>query len=942
MESRNPITEQSGREVGLSEYSGIEQPSASGEGIAAAEPYVGPRPFNADDQRVFFGRNREISEIASLVLAHPIVLVYGGCGTGKTSLMNAGVLPLLHANGFRKSRAARLFGPMPADFTTDEIWGIKNLYLFNAMVSLVGSDEYDPRQLARLELTDFVSEFILQDRNDEDANQERRHPPEYSLLFFDQVEELFTCYSPRWREREGFFRQIAEAIEAKNAFHSLRVVFVMREEFLSQLEPFTCLLPEELETRYRLEGLGESAAVDAIKGPVERVAADVSFDEGAAEELVKRLRTFRAACAAGELREVESEYVEPMHLQLVCQKLWCHARTHWGKYPHERNRITREFVEKHADVDAALLEFYDDAVHETAIETGVPEWRLRDWCGKLITSEDTRGMLHRGEHRTGDVPNEAADELGMRHLVRTEERFGGLWYELSHDRFIEPIRRSNAAFHRRSKRKNLEETALSVIVLALTDLRLAESSDDEADGAPGTEAAPGERTNRLAVDPVRTLKDSAVRFFLSHLLESDASSEEKYRKLTRLFELQDRLSKKICEHEGPEEDTPDGMQRLVAAVAHDEGIWKPAELLKRTRESILCGVEYVRRSRRHDHGWGYPGNDRSQLWATGHALMALCEASDVLPLPDDAQQIINEGVAWVLGHPEEWYVDRFPPPEERSMYEVGVGLLSLNCALPKADPTLAARAKTPIERSIHSVCKAQNGDGGWDAGIWKEGHPDQKGVFSAVGATSLAIQGLVAWHHVCPAEIESVIQRGLDWLLRTQNGDGSWNGGSCQPGLGLRLSGDPSVNKTCDGVRGLRAGMRLREASGTESEHEKPVARAMAWLRRQERRIRTDSGLNLVGWVADPMSQDQLDSVTTCITLETLVQVDDVFLPLFTANAQWLMDSQDQKSDSPTYGAWPHGDSFRSTLSLIGYYRRIKVSPFFAVPYREAEGGLSA
>jgi hypothetical protein len=99
--------------------------------------------------------------------------------------------------------------------------------------------------------------------------------------------------------------------------------------------------------------------------------------------------------------------------------------------------------------------------------------------------------------------------------------------------------------------------------------------------------------------------------------------------------------------------------------------------------------------------------------------MALCAARPLLPLPGDTLQIINEGIAWLLDHPVEWYVERFPPPEERSMYEVGVGLISLDRALRSAGRELAERAHAPIERSIRSVCEAQNHDGGWDAGIWR-------------------------------------------------------------------------------------------------------------------------------------------------------------------------------------------------------------------------------
>ena len=46
------------------------------------QPFIGPRPFTREDRGRFFGRTREILDLASLVIAHPIVFLYGQSGTG--------------------------------------------------------------------------------------------------------------------------------------------------------------------------------------------------------------------------------------------------------------------------------------------------------------------------------------------------------------------------------------------------------------------------------------------------------------------------------------------------------------------------------------------------------------------------------------------------------------------------------------------------------------------------------------------------------------------------------------------------------------------------------------------------------------------------------------------------------------------------------------------
>lgn len=68
--------------------SGVNQGPADG-------PYVGLRPFRRDDSAKFFGRLRESHEVSDLWQANRLTILYGPSGVGKTSLLQAGVLPLL-------------------------------------------------------------------------------------------------------------------------------------------------------------------------------------------------------------------------------------------------------------------------------------------------------------------------------------------------------------------------------------------------------------------------------------------------------------------------------------------------------------------------------------------------------------------------------------------------------------------------------------------------------------------------------------------------------------------------------------------------------------------------------------------------------------------------------------------------------------------------------
>ena len=79
---------------------------------------------------------------------------------------------------------------------------------------------------------------------------EESSPP--LIVIFDQFEEFFTTNQHRWQERRPFFDQLAQAL---HDLPTMKVVFVMREEYIAQLEPFAELLPEKLRPRMHLERL---------------------------------------------------------------------------------------------------------------------------------------------------------------------------------------------------------------------------------------------------------------------------------------------------------------------------------------------------------------------------------------------------------------------------------------------------------------------------------------------------------------------------------------------------------------------------------------------------------------------------------------------------------------------------------------------------------------
>lgn len=67
---------------------------------APKKPFKGLHYYEEEDRDIFFGRSREARELFNLVELNPLTLVFGKSGIGKTSLVNAGLAPLLRQKSF--------------------------------------------------------------------------------------------------------------------------------------------------------------------------------------------------------------------------------------------------------------------------------------------------------------------------------------------------------------------------------------------------------------------------------------------------------------------------------------------------------------------------------------------------------------------------------------------------------------------------------------------------------------------------------------------------------------------------------------------------------------------------------------------------------------------------------------------------------------------------
>jgi hypothetical protein len=303
-------------------------------------------------------------------------------------------------------------------------------------------------------------------------------------VIFDQFEEFFTTNPDRWQERKPFFDQLRQALED---LPTLKLVFVMREEYIAQLEPFEELLPEKMRTRMHLERLRGNAARSAVVKPFQ--TRGLSFDPTAADELMAEFSEIRVA-EGDKFREARGEFVEPVQLQVVCQSLWENLPDEWKNVTlastDTSRLITLEYVDRFGDVNEALGRYYDRSVEKAVVSSQgrIVEGELRRWFGTaLITPTGTRGLAFRGAPGASwRIPGLTLKELEDAHVIRREERTGTITHELTHDRFIEPIQKSNEAWLARYRdaeriRAKLEESADRGSDELLDELSLREAEE---------------------------------------------------------------------------------------------------------------------------------------------------------------------------------------------------------------------------------------------------------------------------------------------------------------------------------------------------------------------------------------------------------------------------------------------------------------------------------
>src|SRR5579872_811460 len=236
-------------------------------------PFPGLRPFGFEDRDFFFGREDQVYSLYRLLEHSRFIAVVGSSGSGKSSLVRAGLLPVIEeesqGDGGRKWRFATLH---PGDAPVKA--------LAAAVASLTHGTGEDAE--IRHDRTLFAlrrSSFGLTKALDDIPSLAGKSV----LLVVDQFEELFRYATTAARDSHGgalwrdeaanFVQLLIEATRSRSS--SVYVLITMRSDFIGDCSQFHGLPEAVSAAQFLVPSLTRDQREDVIRKPVEKVGATI-------------------------------------------------------------------------------------------------------------------------------------------------------------------------------------------------------------------------------------------------------------------------------------------------------------------------------------------------------------------------------------------------------------------------------------------------------------------------------------------------------------------------------------------------------------------------------------------------------------------------------------------------------------------------------------------
>jgi WD40 repeat protein len=492
-------------------------------------PFKGLRPYSQEDRDKLFGRDRDLILMKDRIFSARTTLLFAGSGVGKTSFLNAKVIPelkkqcvvvwhnrwtgadespdyveiqdepmrfwpprVLLRELVRKYRSFREGDVSVAPVTHDPLANTDDA--FEAEMRKLISQNLRCSSGAQLPgLSEAFSRF-RKSVNQDGPNTNR------CVLILDQFEEVF-----QYHAYEDYFRAFVTDIckIINNDDYQVRVVFSMREEFLGELSVFDNRIPDLFSNYYRLRYPDKEEAKEIIRRTCQ--LSGVDLDEDKLPSLVEDLS--KIAKGAGSFAErsttpgragvyvIKRDFVAPPYLQIACERLWNKQYTSIGNKNRPQaqtnpnnaaeNAPPRFLVDYRAGSDAgkdsggdaqsAVIGFCEEKLSRPFLSRNEQDIVARAFSF-LVTKQGAKMAYelssladHMQEHvrplKTA-LEKLSQDEAKILRESRGPDR--SYWFELYHDMYATIVDDWKVRYFAQRRRRYLLKASLTVLILLFT------------------------------------------------------------------------------------------------------------------------------------------------------------------------------------------------------------------------------------------------------------------------------------------------------------------------------------------------------------------------------------------------------------------------------------------------------------------------------------------
>jgi len=401
-------------------------------------PYPGINPFGYAHRDIFFAREAEARALIRLIVMYRGILLYSGSGTGKSSLINAGIIPLSIEEGFQPEKIR--VQPKRGEEIIVERISKQAAGGPPFLPSIFASDEQHERVVLSIE--DFIE--VLRTKCGAD----------YPLLIFDQFEEWVTLFE------EGSTGQSAEKVKTaqksiQDAIISLitdskllvKVLIALREDYLAKLDPLFEQCPTLPDRYLRLTALNSDQIYRVIRGPFEK-EYPTKYQTEVSISLAKQIQTQFEKRSKG----IDIHLTE---VQIVCRSIFEAGRA---------GRQMNEYFSDEGGVQGILEQHLERALKSLEIDQQEP---AVDLLSRMVTSAGTRNIISRDDLLSrveveDTIPREllcsTLDNLDQKaKLVRRERRREVYYYEIASEFLVGWIQRKAQEHQHLTEKRKLEE-----------------------------------------------------------------------------------------------------------------------------------------------------------------------------------------------------------------------------------------------------------------------------------------------------------------------------------------------------------------------------------------------------------------------------------------------------------------------------------------------------